>query len=813
MSGGIVASILSEFDDRGVKNAQKSFAELEGFTAKAGYGFEKAFLPAVAALSAVGVAVKSGISAASDLNEQINKTQVVFGDSSTAILAWSQTTAESLGISQRATLEATGTFGNMLIPMGIAQTSAAAMSERMVTLAADMSSFNNASPEETLQALQSGLAGETEPLRKFGVFLNQARIEQVALNDGLWNGKGNIDAAAKAAATYSIILQDTKAAQGDFARTSNGLANEQRILAAEVENAKAAFGKLFLPVLKAIMPILNQMANYVAENSRLFSILAIVIAAVASAVIFVNGAMKAYEATAKAAVIITNILRASMLGLPVFIVVAALAALVTAFVILYKKSETFREAVGNLGEWAKWLAKILGDVLVKAVQLLTWEYGTFISYLGKGLSLLGFLSPKFSKLGDSLQNAGNAVKHFGNSFGDMIDGLGSKLPGLLKAGASIGGDIVQGATDKLSNDLPKGLVDQIAAAGASNPVKSAAKKAGDNVKTALSDSLGGAFGTFSDKALRAYDAETNALTDKLKSQLNVRLAAVEDALTASSDRIRASLNATLKTLSAQEAQLTPAEKAYKDSAAARDKERALRELADAEQAVTDAQLSGDEKAVQKAQQDLSDILTNRAIDALQAQADEERRIKTEQYQQMRDDAAANADKEIKDLEASAAAKKKQLEDETDDAILQLTAERDLRREFLDEQLNDIEENLKKHPALYQKYHDDLMRLFADSFGPDYSVAGSNLGLAFARGLDKSQTAVAAAAARLAAVGSGSVAPSATSSAPHDLPLPGITVNVNAGIGTNGAQVGAQVLNVLRDYSKQNGSIGFGVGIG
>ena len=64
-------------------------------------------------------------------------------------------------------------LGNMLVPMGIGRKKAAEMSKQLVELAADMASFNNASPEETLDALRSGLAGETEPLRKFGVFLNR----------------------------------------------------------------------------------------------------------------------------------------------------------------------------------------------------------------------------------------------------------------------------------------------------------------------------------------------------------------------------------------------------------------------------------------------------------------------------------------------------------------------------------------------------------------------------------------------------------------------------------------------------------------
>ena len=111
------------------------------------------------------------------------------GPGAKAVQAWSKTTATGIGISQRAALEAAGTFGNMLVPMGLGRKEAAGMSTRMVNLAGDMASFNNASPEETLEALRAGISGETEPLRRFGVRLSQARIEEQAMRMGLKKGK------------------------------------------------------------------------------------------------------------------------------------------------------------------------------------------------------------------------------------------------------------------------------------------------------------------------------------------------------------------------------------------------------------------------------------------------------------------------------------------------------------------------------------------------------------------------------------------------------------------------------------------------
>ncbi len=197
---------------------------------------------------AIGALAVKSIGAASDLSEQLNKTAVVFGRNGQEVAKWSAGLSESFGLSQRAALEAAGTYGNMLVPMGFARDEAAGMSKKFVELAADMASFNNASPEETLDALRAGLAGETEPLRRFGVFLNDARIKQEAVSQGAKLVKGQLDAQSKATAIAAIIMKDTADTQGDFGRTSGSLANQQRILRAQIENVGAAFGKAFLPI-------------------------------------------------------------------------------------------------------------------------------------------------------------------------------------------------------------------------------------------------------------------------------------------------------------------------------------------------------------------------------------------------------------------------------------------------------------------------------------------------------------------------------------------------------------------------------------
>lgn len=244
---------------RGVAQLNKNLRGIKGAAATAGHSIitlGKVLASfAVAGLAAVTVGIGKSVQAASNLEESMNKVVVVFGRAAKPLVDWSKTTARALGISQNAALSALGTFGNLFRSMKIGETPSRNMSKSLVTLAADLASFNNASPEDVLLALRAGLVGETEPLRKFGINLNDARLRQEALRLGLVKTtKEVLPAAAKAQAAYSLILKDSTLAQGDFARTSDSLANQQRIAAAVVEDSFARIGAALLPIAAKILP-------------------------------------------------------------------------------------------------------------------------------------------------------------------------------------------------------------------------------------------------------------------------------------------------------------------------------------------------------------------------------------------------------------------------------------------------------------------------------------------------------------------------------------------------------------------------------
>lgn len=199
------------------------------------------------------------IAAASDLNETISKSQVVFGSAAGVVERFASTSASALGMSKNAAIGAAATYGNLFRSMGMGEQASATMSTNLVQLAADLASFNNIDPSEALDKLRAGLTGESEPLKTLGININETLLRQEALNMGLVKGKEPLTALAKAQASYSLIMKQTSLAQGDFARTAGGLANQQRIFAANLENTKAALGTALLPIINKVMNGINKL--------------------------------------------------------------------------------------------------------------------------------------------------------------------------------------------------------------------------------------------------------------------------------------------------------------------------------------------------------------------------------------------------------------------------------------------------------------------------------------------------------------------------------------------------------------------------
>lgn len=201
----------------------------------------------------------SSIQAASNLGETLNKTNEIFEESAAGILSWAKTAATAVGLSEQAALDAASGMAIFGKAAGLSGQDLNDFATNNVQLAADMASFFNTSVEEASLALQSAFRGESEPIRKYGVLLNEAALKEKALELGIIsNTKNALTPQQKVLAANALITEQLADAQGDFARTSDGLANSQRILAAQMENVKTSLGEAFLPLVTQFVGFLSR---------------------------------------------------------------------------------------------------------------------------------------------------------------------------------------------------------------------------------------------------------------------------------------------------------------------------------------------------------------------------------------------------------------------------------------------------------------------------------------------------------------------------------------------------------------------------
>lgn len=211
---------------------------------------------------------------ASDLSETIAKSEQIFGDAAKQIDEWSNSSATAFGQSKKQAIDAASTFAIFGKSAGMSGAELVKFSTQFTQLASDFASFYNTSPEDAITAIGAAFRGENEPIRRYGILLDDASMRQEALRLGIVKTtKEALTPQQKVMAASSLIMKQSSDAQGAFQRESNSLANQQRILSAEIKNLADDLGKAFLPTVTNIVkiirsdfvPILKTTANIIKQ--------------------------------------------------------------------------------------------------------------------------------------------------------------------------------------------------------------------------------------------------------------------------------------------------------------------------------------------------------------------------------------------------------------------------------------------------------------------------------------------------------------------------------------------------------------------
>lgn len=446
----------------GVTNAQRSLASFGSNTLTLGKSLQTGISDPILQIGT------AAIDAASDLNESMSKVSVVFGDNATAIQTWSESSATALGQSQQGALEAAGTFGNLFSAMGLGQKETVDMSKGVIQLASDLASFNNISPEVALEKLRAGLVGEAEPLRTLGVNLSAAAIETQAVAMGLAKQGDELTTAQKAQASYALILAQTTAAQGDFTRTSDGLANQQRIMQAELADTTATLGKELLPVALEVATGLKGLLDWFRDLSPETKHWIVIIAGAAAAigpVLVVLGTMAGAistiigVATAAAPVIAAIGAGIAALALPITLIVGAIALLALAWTTdfggIQEKTAAFWDwlktsvpsALGSVqGAWSTFSNFWQSDNQTK-IATIQAGWSSFVS------NWQSQLSGAFATVKGYWQTHSQDVQNIQTSQWGIVNGIIQTAATGIKGIVQIGLDAMKGDWSAVSTDI------------------------------------------------------------------------------------------------------------------------------------------------------------------------------------------------------------------------------------------------------------------------------------------------------------------------------------------------------------------------
>ena len=219
--------------------------------------FKAVGVAAIAFGAAVAFGMKKAIDAASDLEETTSKFNVVFAEQAQLAEKNAKILTDGFAMSQEEAKRYLSSVQDLLVPMGVAADKAANLSHEVVKLSADLGSFNNLPTERVMLDIQSALVGNFETMKKYGVVLKETVVSEKALAMGLADTKQELTAGHKAQAAYALMVEGSKAAIGDMARTSESYANQVKKLNANLSDLTAEIGKELLPMATEMIKSLN----------------------------------------------------------------------------------------------------------------------------------------------------------------------------------------------------------------------------------------------------------------------------------------------------------------------------------------------------------------------------------------------------------------------------------------------------------------------------------------------------------------------------------------------------------------------------
>lgn len=217
------------------------------------------------------------IKLASDLAEVQNVVNVTFGSMTEEVNNWAKNAITQFGLSELSAKKYASTMGAMLKSSGLTGKAMEAMSLNLAGLSADFASFYNLANDDAFYKIQSGISGETEPLKQLGINMNIANLNAYALSQGIQESYMKMTQAEQVLLRYNYLMSVSADAQGDFARTSTGWANQTRVLNEQFKIFKTTMGQGFINILTPILRGINAVIMALQKAAQYFKAFTILI--------------------------------------------------------------------------------------------------------------------------------------------------------------------------------------------------------------------------------------------------------------------------------------------------------------------------------------------------------------------------------------------------------------------------------------------------------------------------------------------------------------------------------------------------------
>lgn len=361
---------------------------------------------------------------AMDAVESENLFEVAMGGVADDARKWSEETSKALGLNAYNVRNNMATYNSMLTSMGLATDESLEMSQGLTQLSYDMASFYNLNPEEAFNKLKSGISGEAEPLKALGILVNDTTVKTYAYTHGISKQGEQLTEAQKVQARYGAIMEATKNAQGDLARTMDSPTNKIRAMKEQAQQIGIQFGQILIPILEkliaTIKPLMDRFQGLSKEQQEMIVKIALIAAAVGPVLLVVGkvvsvvgtltttfGAISGAMAVAGGASGAVGAAIAAITG-PVGIAVAAVAGFIAIFVLLFRNNENFRNSVITI--WNQVKAVMAG--VFEAIRALIAAFVQVASAIWNkyGNDIVAVITAAFTVISSVVTTALNVIK-------------------------------------------------------------------------------------------------------------------------------------------------------------------------------------------------------------------------------------------------------------------------------------------------------------------------------------------------------------------------------------------------------------------